>query len=354
MDRLQVAAELCRLSRMPNLAVYLRQEVDAPADRLLGALDVRRRILQGRASNPKYRQEAALVMHHYALLVDVCKDLGPHLEDMADRAEARHFAAIEMMLRGLLATGPLAPSRIARLREGAVSLGVRPAKFDQVVSELMARLRPDEVEEDDEVTEPGSPPEPSPTSLPPAPASPDVWATLGVSPSATPDEIEAAYQLRADEMLPAERQRLDIAYRVLASPSARLRLLASRPGRPVVGQGEEIDEPIQVLGPSIRSLPDRSERIRVRIRTSGDRDLRIESEVAWLEPVPDRLPLTPGVHVVEVRVHRELLPWSARTTTLRLVAPSSVSLLEYRVSHFLFRVARRLAMPWTHPSEDSR
>ncbi|MEN0066179.1 MAG: hypothetical protein AAGA48_28820 [Myxococcota bacterium] len=226
MNRLEVAAELCRLSLMPNLAAYLRKEVHAPSDQLVASLTARRRKLQSLQSNAKYRDEALLVMRNFAALCEVCEDLTDHLDDMARRAELRHLPAIEMMLRGLVVTGPLPPDRLLRLRQGAVALGIRRETFDEIATSLLARFRPEE----QEAPQPTSPPMEAVESM--ESGSDSLWEELGTPAGASEDELEAAYALRMSETRdPDELRRIQIAHRVLSHPCGSPGLRVTSTGR---------------------------------------------------------------------------------------------------------------------------
>jgi hypothetical protein len=72
----------------------------------------------------------------------------------------------------------------------------------------------------------------------------DLYAELGVPPTATRDEISAAFRDRARSLHPdanpdpvatAQFQRLSIAYRVLVDPDARARYDAGRSREPLAG-----------------------------------------------------------------------------------------------------------------------
>lgn len=84
---------------------------------------------------------------------------------------------------------------------------------------------------------------------------PDPWETLGVSPTATEDNIRAAYLLKVKQhppdRSPEQFERIRDAYEALRDPRRRARhlLLSANPGAPLVSLLADHPKSRQFVGP---------------------------------------------------------------------------------------------------------
>ncbi|MBX2802144.1 MAG: hypothetical protein KTR31_30970 [Myxococcales bacterium] len=338
MTPLEAAAHLCRLTGSANLAIYLGASRDTPPRELRVTLSMRRRRLQAMMHNPKHGAEARFVVRNGALLSEALDDLQAHLQDMTSRAEAQHLPAIEMMLRGMLTTGELPPSRLRRLRDGALELGVRPETFDQ----LWRRLAPARTA----VTRPASTRRPA--RRPGVQRRPGAHARLRLREGATSDDLDAAYIERSSEATTeAERRRLQIAYRVLSHPAARQRYESGYAPveRPVPQRPARSPVPLRIVGPRIREIPmDRPDlvEIEVGVDVAGRADVLVDE--AWLMVATASIDLAAPEPRFDVWVDRQRLPWSAGAASVRVRWEGHEASVEYRTPHFLFRMGRSLSL----------
>lgn len=194
----------------PNLPAYLGLPVTASTAELTAALQARRRLLQGMLANPKLQREASFVVKNMAALEATLQDVPGHVEAMIRRAETRHVPALELMLDGVLASGPLSPDRERQLLRGVLALGLREQTFRALLARAVERSG---------VTRA---PAPSPP-LPPTGAEPTLYALLQVLPTAGAEEVRTALaeRVNAAESVGAARERLSIAGCVLLHPGAR-------------------------------------------------------------------------------------------------------------------------------------
>lgn len=184
--QLDVAHEFCERVSVDDLLDYLGLAADASADEARAALKARRRKMQGMQSNPKFRDEARLLIRNFQALDAVLGNPGAHVRDMATRRESTHLPILEMTIRGVLTGGSLSSEQEAYLRANAAELGVSNNSFDQ----LLRRLQ---VETHTERSKPGPTGETAtPEARPPTkkPPSKEARSTMvpPVSKAITPEE----------------------------------------------------------------------------------------------------------------------------------------------------------------------
>ena len=135
--QLDVAHEFCERVGTTDLLAYLGLSPDAAVEEAKAALKARRRKMQGMQSNPKFRDEARLLIKHFQVLDAVLADPAAHTKDMAGRRESTQLPILEMTIRGVLAGGALSSEQESYLRNNARDLGVS----DDVFSALLVRLQ---------------------------------------------------------------------------------------------------------------------------------------------------------------------------------------------------------------------
>ena len=138
---LQLARTLCDMVGAPHLPAYLGLGPAADPQTLQGRLQERRRFLQGMATNPKYAQEAELVIRQHAALERVIGDLSAHLADRAAAIELAlpkvHAAVAELLAVGLGA-GPMGSEWVGIIRRAAHEFGVSSGEFDALYQKVEA------------------------------------------------------------------------------------------------------------------------------------------------------------------------------------------------------------------------
>lgn len=134
--QLDLAHEFCEKVSADDLLDYLGLAPDASADEARAALKAKRRKMQGMQSNPKFRDEARLLIRHFQSLDAVLAEPSTHVRDMARRRESSHLPILEMTIRGVLAGGPLTSEQENYLRSNAAELGVSARTFDALLHRL--------------------------------------------------------------------------------------------------------------------------------------------------------------------------------------------------------------------------
>jgi len=142
--QLDVAHEFCERVSADDLLDYLGLAADASPDEARAALKARRRKMQGMQSNPKFRDEARLLIRTFQALDAVLGDPAAHVRDMARRRESSHLPILEMTIRGVLTGGPLTAEQEAYLRANAAELGVSAGSFDALLRRLQVETQSDQ------------------------------------------------------------------------------------------------------------------------------------------------------------------------------------------------------------------
>lgn len=136
--QLDLAHEFCERVGKADLLDYLELGADASSEDARAALKARRRKMQGMQSNPKFRDEARLLIRNFQALDAVLAEPSEHVRDMGRRRESNHLPILEMTIRGVLAGGPLTTEQEAYLRANARELGVSESSFDALLARLQA------------------------------------------------------------------------------------------------------------------------------------------------------------------------------------------------------------------------
>ena len=134
--QLDLAAEFCERVGAADLLQYLGIEADSAPDDARAALKARRRKMQGMQANPKYADEARLLIKHFQTLDAVLANPPLQVQDMAKRQEAKNLPALELSIKTALAGGPLSPEQTRYMRSSARDLGVSDAAFDRLLQRL--------------------------------------------------------------------------------------------------------------------------------------------------------------------------------------------------------------------------
>ncbi|MFT7519419.1 MAG: hypothetical protein ACI9MC_001560 [Kiritimatiellia bacterium] len=333
--QLDLAAEFCKRVGATNLLSYLGMSAETTGDDARAALKARRRKMQGMQANPKYADEAKLVIKHFQMLDAVLSNPKLQVQDMAKRLEARNLPALEMSIRTALAGGPLSPEQTIYLRSSAVELGVSDTVFDDLLHSLEHPTNP-------VVDRATAPTAPSPTTArrrpPPLPRNLLDIAGKAVSTSTPPaiqrsssphkrGEKRPTPQKKNQPPGPPHRQRSATKLRAVSVgdlPTGVLSEAATAP--PVrsrsVGPSRDVDrtEPrpmprntlartsssIEIIGDAVRDVivTGRTGTIDLYVRLLGDLPIAasVTTDDDWLTVEPQRLAPEVREHVLRVTI----------------------------------------------------
>ena len=141
---LELAAEFCKLVGKPTLVEYLGLPSGAGAEEAQELLKSRRRYMQGMQSNPKYKQEALLLIKNYTIFSTLLNEPEVYRAGAQSKAERKHLPIVEMTIKGALQSGAPSPEQLDFLKRNASELGVSDDTFSGSLERLMveAGLRP--------------------------------------------------------------------------------------------------------------------------------------------------------------------------------------------------------------------
>lgn len=347
--QLDLAHEFCEKVSADDLLDYLGLATDASTDEARAALKAKRRKMQGMQSNPKFRDEARLLIRHFQSLDAVLAEPSTHVRDMARRRESSHLPILEMTIRGVLAGGPLSGEQQAYLRSNAADLGVSEGTFDALLHRLQQEIHGEgsdtprtgpsrsKVPEYDPTQDPRT--GPSPSALPVFDVGNLDDIDLGVATGKTPSRP------RADR--PDRHSQSPIAGRVASpdkthpksrsttsnrgtrdplsdspsvtsaatAPPVRMRAVSpgadddpstAKRGRPPIG--EVTAGGMEIVGDRHRSIEvvgRKPAELVVRVRLLGELPVaaRVMTDDPWLTVSPDRLSPRKREHLLTVTVH---------------------------------------------------
>jgi hypothetical protein len=361
----ELAAEFCALAGVPSLLHYLGAPDSDDATDLRARLKKRRKYMQGMQGNPKYKQEALLLIKHYTLFGEVLGELPAYRQDVRRRAESQHLPVLEMTIRGVLASGGLNGEQKDFLRHNALQLGIADVTFEETIKRLAA--------------EAGIPMMGGLPTPPPAPLrgqATDLYAILGVNNRATVADIDAAYAMRRRELesgLPDadHLRKLDIARKVLSNEAARVQYdqTAARTGPPVKRREFEPPKPkatappvrprswspdapaatndarLEILGEPVRVMKlvgarNAVERVRIRNGGSGPMPGTAVADVPWVRVKPSALDPDATEQALEVTAIAGEAPEGASTAVV------TVSTERGERARVVFELQRSPAPPW--------
>lgn len=342
-EDLDVAAQFCAQVGAPSLLAYLGVDERADATAARTQLRARRKFMQGMQGNPKYKKEALLLIKHFQSLHDALEDLPAYLRDARRRAESEHLPVVEMTIRGVCAGGPPSADQLEYLRRNAAELGVSEGTF----RELLARV-------EREVAAP-RPVAPAPAAVE---APRDLPSLLGLPPSASEDDVRAAWRrrmadldaagdapdaLRARALLESAGRawstsggtpRHDLAAATTGPPSRERRVEPPRPSSTAARealaatappvrprQAEPMPRPasrperparLEILGDPARTVPltQPMTLVSITVRNGGDGEMggSVSTDVPWAAVDPARLDPRAREQVVSVQVDPSDLP----------------------------------------------
>jgi hypothetical protein len=143
---LELAAEFCKLAGKPNLLDYLGLKPETSPEEAQEALKKRRKYMQGMQANPKYKNEALLLIKHFSAFTALMNEPAAYYKEARKREESQHLPVLEMTIRGALRGGPLTPEQVDFLRRNATELGIGEDTFvgtlDKLVAEAGVVARP--------------------------------------------------------------------------------------------------------------------------------------------------------------------------------------------------------------------
>lgn len=317
--QLDVAHEFCERVGTADLLGYLGLSSDAAPEEAKAALKARRRKMQGMQSNPKFRDEARLLIKHFQVLDAVLAEPHTHVKDMAGRRESTQLPILEMTIRGVLAGGPLSAEQESYLRNNARDLGVS----DDVFSALLVRLQG---EMSQGARRPSNPPV-VPRNLAESASRVSHSAPPAQSRKKRPKPAKLIKPVNLKEHPPPNepisgmRPNLPLPTPSLtdASTAPPVRMRSTRPDRNLEKTtapralarellGDEIGGGIQVDGPErveIQTIGQRPTEVSLIVRLIGDLPVaaRITPDDPWVTAAPERLDPTMREHRVNLTVH---------------------------------------------------
>ncbi len=175
-----VAAEFSRLVGATDLLDYLALTSDTPSKTAQEALRARRKRMQGMQSNPKYKDEALFLIKHFSELASVLGHPESYQADLKRRRAREHLPGLELAMRTALAAGSIGPEQESVFRQKALDWGIDFATFQDTLDRLRG--------------ESARPKLATPSRSNPAAATVNYYGLLGVSSSASLDEIGKAYR----------------------------------------------------------------------------------------------------------------------------------------------------------------
>ena len=318
--QLDVAHEFCERVGTADLLAYLGLSSDAqPAD-AKAALKAQRRKMQGMQSNPKYRDEARLLIKHFQVLDAVLAEPTAHVRDMASRRESTHLPILEMTIRGVLAGGPLSAEQESYLRNNARDLGVSDDTFSSLLVRVQHEMGPSGHKR-------AEAPPAVPRSLaesarrvshstPPAQS-----RTTRPKPAKLIKPVNLKDQPQSEDAITGMRPSMPLPTPALtdAATAPPVRMRTSRPQRNMERTtapralarellGEDFGGGIEVDGPErveVQTVGQRPTEVSLIVRLLGDLPVaaRITPDDPWVTAAPERLDPTLREHRVNLTVH---------------------------------------------------